>query len=646
MLSHSGAKVILLEDAAQAAKIAKVRGALPELEHVIVLNDDAAEGAITLADLRARGAADGDDDRARAHRRRRPRRRGDDRLHVRHDRPAEGLRALAREPALHRRRLHRPARSWASAADHLPVPAARARAGADGLVRRDRHRRHARVLERRHEEPRRRTSRRPRPTHVPTVPRLLEKVHTRVVGTGGGGRRREGDDLHARARERARRWPRPSARAAASRGSTALRTPWRPARADEGPRRVRAQRPGPDHRRGADRRRGDRVLRRLRRHRARGLRDDRDVRRGDAQHRSTELRVGSVGRPLPGTEVSIAEDGEILMRGPHVFAGYHRNQEATDEILEGGWLHSGDLGEVDDGYVHITGRKKDLIITSTGKNISPELIESALRETPWISQAVVVGDRRPYLVALVTIDPDEAPRLAEQAGVDRPTRSRWPTTSRSARRLAGHRGRQPAVRADRADQALRDPPARPLAGGGRADADAEGQARRRLQEVRPAGRGSLRRRLALLSAGADGDDDGFSRRHGSPARCESESTRPFLTFAERLLLVFLAALQPASLERLARGLHRRSLLDARHDAPAARPRAAASVWQDRRRRTGHVDRRGGRSGLRRRWRRRRRLDPVPSATAALNDPSAPRVTGWPFTVSFATPTLSVARPGP
>jgi long-chain acyl-CoA synthetase len=134
---------------------------------------------------------------------------------------------------------------------------------------------------------------------------------------------------------------------------------------------------------------------------------------------ASSLRLGSVGKPLPGTEVAIADDGEILMRGPNVFAGYHRDEPASEAALAGGWMHSGDLGHLDaDGFLHITGRKKDLIITSSGKNISPELIESALRETPWISQAVVIGDRRPYLVALVTLDPDEAPRLAQRFGVD------------------------------------------------------------------------------------------------------------------------------------------------------------------------------------------------------------------------------------
>ena len=131
-----------------------------------------------------------------------------------------------------------------------------------------------------------------------------------------------------------------------------------------------------------------------------------------------ELRLGTVGRPLPGTEVAIADDGEVLMRGPHIFAGYHRDQDATAGTVRDGWLCSGDIGEVDDaGFLRITGRKKDLIITSSGKNISPENIESMLRETRWISQAVVHGDRRPYLVALITLDPDEAPKLAAELGV-------------------------------------------------------------------------------------------------------------------------------------------------------------------------------------------------------------------------------------
>ena len=129
------------------------------------------------------------------------------------------------------------------------------------------------------------------------------------------------------------------------------------------------------------------------------------------------FRPGSVGRPLPGVEVRIGPDGEVLTRGPNVFVGYHRDEEATREALEGGWLHTGDLGALEDGYLVITGRKKDIIVTSSGKNITPVNIENALKATRWISEAVVYGDNRSYLVALVTLDPDEAPKLAEQLGL-------------------------------------------------------------------------------------------------------------------------------------------------------------------------------------------------------------------------------------
>jgi long-chain acyl-CoA synthetase len=133
----------------------------------------------------------------------------------------------------------------------------------------------------------------------------------------------------------------------------------------------------------------------------------------------SRFRFGTVGCALPGAELAIAEDGEVLMRGPHVFEGYFRNPEATRETFtDDGWLRSGDLGSVDeDGYLRITGRKKDQIITSSGKNISAANLEAALREIRWVSQAVVYGDNRPYLVALLTLDPDELPALAARAGV-------------------------------------------------------------------------------------------------------------------------------------------------------------------------------------------------------------------------------------
>ncbi len=129
-------------------------------------------------------------------------------------------------------------------------------------------------------------------------------------------------------------------------------------------------------------------------------------------------RFGSVGRALPGCEVRIAEDGEVLLRGANIFSGYYKNEEATREALIDGWLHTGDVGRLDeDGYLYITGRKKDIIITSGGKNITPANLENGLKQNRWISQAVVVGDRRPYLVALITLDPEEIPAFADQHGL-------------------------------------------------------------------------------------------------------------------------------------------------------------------------------------------------------------------------------------
>ena len=133
----------------------------------------------------------------------------------------------------------------------------------------------------------------------------------------------------------------------------------------------------------------------------------------------SEMKMGTVGKPGSALEMRVASDGELLARGPIVFAGYYKNDEATRETLPDGWLATGDLGEMDaQGFVTITGRKKDLIITSSGKNITPANIENALKETRWISEAVVYGDNRPYLVAVLTLDPEEAPKLAEKLGIN------------------------------------------------------------------------------------------------------------------------------------------------------------------------------------------------------------------------------------
>ncbi len=130
-------------------------------------------------------------------------------------------------------------------------------------------------------------------------------------------------------------------------------------------------------------------------------------------------KFGTVGRAMPGVEVRIADDGEILTRGPQVFKGYWRNDEATKELLDpDGWLHTGDLGELDeDGYLKITGRKKDIIITAGGKNLAPANLENDLKQSPWISQAVMYGDRRPFPVALITLDPEEIAPWAKDQGL-------------------------------------------------------------------------------------------------------------------------------------------------------------------------------------------------------------------------------------
>jgi long-chain acyl-CoA synthetase len=128
------------------------------------------------------------------------------------------------------------------------------------------------------------------------------------------------------------------------------------------------------------------------------------------------FKIGTVGRPIPGVTIQIADDGEILIKGDVVFRGYWNNDAATAEALTGdGWFHSGDLGELDDdGYLRITGRKKELIVTAGGKNVAPAVLEDRLRAHPLISQCMVVGDNQPFIGALVTIDPEAFPVWREE----------------------------------------------------------------------------------------------------------------------------------------------------------------------------------------------------------------------------------------
>ncbi|HEX6021161.1 MAG TPA: long-chain fatty acid--CoA ligase [Solirubrobacter sp.] len=414
VLSHSGSKAILLEDAAQAAKIAKVRGTLADLEHVIVLTGDAPDGTMTLAELRSRGEAEGD----AVARERTSAVDPEDPATIVYTSgttgPPKGCvlthanLLFTANAYIDRLKLSRPV-----IFQYLPLAHVLARmvsfvalhtGGTLAYWSGDTKNLAADIAE-------------AKPTHVPTVPRLLEKIHTRVVGTAeeAGGvkamifkRALAAGEKVAKAK-REGRGVSPLVRIEHALGDRLALHKVRDALGPNDPILITGAAPI-----------GVEVLEFFYACGVPVLEGYGMTETCAAATLNTldEVCVGSVGRPLPGTEVSIAEDGEILLRGPNVFKGYHRNPEATAEIMtEDGWLRSGDLGEIRDGYVFITGRKKDLIITSSGKNVSPEMLESALRETRWISQAIAAGDRRSYLVALVTLDPDEAPKLAEEAGV-------------------------------------------------------------------------------------------------------------------------------------------------------------------------------------------------------------------------------------
>jgi len=136
----------------------------------------------------------------------------------------------------------------------------------------------------------------------------------------------------------------------------------------------------------------------------------------------THIRIGTVGRPVPGASVKIADDGEVLLKGGMVFRGYWKNDEATSgTFTEDGWFKTGDLGSLDaDGYLSITGRKKELIITAGGKNVQPAVLEDTIRSSALVSQCLVIGDAKPFIAALITLDQDELPKWADHHGKEVP----------------------------------------------------------------------------------------------------------------------------------------------------------------------------------------------------------------------------------
>ncbi|SPE55876.1 Long-chain-fatty-acid-CoA ligase FadD15 [Streptomyces netropsis] len=258
-----------------------------------------------------------------------------------------------------------------------------------------------------------------RPTHLPSVPRLFEKVHATVASLaesrGQGGRDRFGAAVRTGVEIA-------ELRARGEEPTGALRAAWQAAdeslfslvRAAFGGRLRWALTGGApiapqtmDFLRAC----GIRVFEGY------GMTESAGV---ISLNHPGAVRYGTVGRPVRGCEVRIAEDGEVLARGPGVFPGYHANPAATEQALDpDGWLRTGDLGSLDaDGFLRITGRKKDLIITSGGKNLTPSLVEAALQQSRWISRAVMIGDARPYPVALITLDAEEIAAWARSEGLD------------------------------------------------------------------------------------------------------------------------------------------------------------------------------------------------------------------------------------
>lgn len=416
VLVHSGARAILCEDARQLAKIEQIRAECPELEHLIVLEGAPSGAALGLAELRQRGAAAAVADPSAL----------DARLaEVRPEDPAtivytSGTTGPPKGCVL----THA---NWLSAVEmyaqqvefgeqpvvFLFLPLAHSLARVAQLVTLDLggtlafwSRDAARMLD---------DVAASRPTHLPVVPRVLEKVRARVldeIEAGSRLERRSFDAALSLGRRRAAVRRRPGARTPPPlRVAHALadRLILRRVRAAFGDRLeqllVGAAPVGPEVLAFFEAC-GITVLEGY------GLTE---TCAAATLNTPDHTRLGTAGRPLPGVEVRIAADGEVLLHGPNVFPGYWHDDLATHEALDDGWLRTGDLGTLDDGgYLRITGRTKDLIITSSGKNITPSNLEAALREIRWVSQAVAFGDRRPYLVAALTLDPDELRPLAER----------------------------------------------------------------------------------------------------------------------------------------------------------------------------------------------------------------------------------------
>jgi long-chain acyl-CoA synthetase len=416
VLSHSGARAVFCEDEAQIAKIAAVRRDCPALEHAISFVDGAAGAELTLAELRARGRATPDADLDAIRAAVGP---GDVATIIYTSGttgPPKGCVVshsawlatidmyvqrieLGPEPVIF---MFLPlAHSLTRTTEMFALNAGATMAFWTGDP--------ARLLD---------DLREAAPTHLPSVPRVFEKIHTTAESTvqeAGAARRalmQWALATGAKARDR-REANQPAGAALRARHAIADRLVLSKIRGLFGGNLRMAMTgaaPISEDVLAFFAACGVPILEGY------GMTETCSAGTFNTMH---QHRFGSVGRALPGVELALGDDGEILMRGPQLFSGYYRDDAATRDAFDGGWLRSGDLGEIDpQGFLRITGRKKELIITSSGKNIAPANIEAALRESRWISQAIVYGDNRPYLVALLTLDPEEAPALAARLGCE------------------------------------------------------------------------------------------------------------------------------------------------------------------------------------------------------------------------------------
>jgi long-chain acyl-CoA synthetase len=415
VLQHSQARVVVCEDAAQLAKVAAVRDQCPALQHVIAMRHEDAEGCLSLGELRARGEEVDPEAPDEALRGLTP----DDLATIIYTSgttgPPKGCMITHRNFLAAVRMYEESLEFGESPVVFMFLPLAHSLARVTQMVALDLGATlvfwqgdPALLLD---------DVRDAQPTHLPSVPRVFEKIHARATGGAEDmGRSKRALFSWALATGASMR----AAERGASRPGLLLRG--RHALADRLVLSKVRDLFGPELRMAMS---GAAPIATdvLEFFSACGV----PILEGYGMtetcaaatiNRLGLTRFGTVGSPLPSSDVAIAEDGEILMRGPHVFKGYYRDEEATRESFDGEWLRSGDIGELDaDGFLRITGRKKELIITSSGKNISPANLETRLRESRWISQAVVYGDNHPYLVAVLTLDPEEAPALAARLGV-------------------------------------------------------------------------------------------------------------------------------------------------------------------------------------------------------------------------------------